>query len=193
MDIKTLVAIVSAAIALVSAAVSAFFSYQSLRRARLDQVFKAIDTRERYFGRLQSWSDEVLGLMAHAVHLCDLDPKKLPPGEFFMKRHDLRVRLSAMIDKGRWFFPNVDYETHGTHKEEAFRGYRQSVLNSIMWAYRALEVMDYTDQQKNIQRRIELVSDQRLFTSEIQKVLDPRKQEQEFASMMESVGTFHKG
>ncbi len=24
------------------------------------------------------------------------------------------------IDKGRWFFPNVDNETHGIHQEEAF-------------------------------------------------------------------------
>jgi hypothetical protein len=189
MDVKTQVAIASAIVALGSAVVSAYLSYRNLRNARLDQVFKAIGTRDRYFGRLQSWAEEALGLMAHAVHLCDLDPKKLPPGEFFMKRHDLRVRLSAMIDKGRWFFPNVDYETHGTHKEEAYRGYRNNVLNGLMGAYRAVCFIDYADAKKNTPRRIELVSAQRLFTSEIQKVLDPRTSDQVYARLMESVGT----
>jgi hypothetical protein len=181
------VSILSAGIALSAAIVSAYFSYQGLRNARLAQVFQAVAARDQYFSRLRSWSDEALDLMAQAVHLCDLDPKKLPPGEFFMKRHNLRVCLSATADKGRWFFPNVYVEKHGIHKEEAFRGFRQDVLNSLIWAYRSVGALDYADQSKNIQRRDELVSHQRLFTTEIQKVLDPRKRDEEFAMLLESV------
>jgi hypothetical protein len=114
------IAIISAVISLGGALASAYFSYRGLRDARLNQFLQTVAVRDQYFARLRSWADEALGLLAEAVHSCDLDPKKMPSGQFFMKRHDLRVRLSAVVDRGRWFFPNVRIDEHGSHKEESF-------------------------------------------------------------------------
>jgi hypothetical protein len=171
------VSITSAAIALVAASVSALFSYRGFRIQKLG-------ARDQYFSGLISWAENAVDLTAEAVHVCDLDPRKLPPGEFFKRRHQLQFRLSATIEKGRWFFPNIDVDTHGIHKEEAYRGYRPMVLDSLVWAYRSVGALDYVDQSKNPQRRDELVKCQRLFTTEIQKLLDPRSRKTEFEKLM---------
>jgi hypothetical protein len=105
------VSITSAAIALVAASVSALFSYRGFRIQKLG-------ARDQYFSGLISWAENAVDLTAEAVHVCDLDLRKLPPGEFFKRRHQLQFRLSATIEKGRWFFPNIDVDTHGIHKEE---------------------------------------------------------------------------
>lgn len=182
------VSILSAAIAFAAATLSAYFSHRTLQNVRLNQFFQTVAARDQYFSRLRLWADDAIDLLALAVHLCDLDPNKLPDGEFFTKRHDLRVRLSSMVDKGRWFFPNVAIDRHGSYKEEAYRGFRQDVLNSLISAYRSVGALDYTSRAGHAERRDELVASQRRFTTEIQRVLDPRKREEEFTRLMALVG-----
>jgi hypothetical protein len=180
MDTATIVSIVSAAIAASSAAI-AFSNYS---REELNQKIQTAKWKREYFAEVVKWSDESILLLSEALHLCDLDPQKCEKGEFFDNRHVLRIKLSAQIDKGRWFFPNYAIDEHGQQKEVAYRGYRPAVLNGLVFAYRAVTSLDYIDMTKNTDARMEIERGKRLFTGEIQLVLDPRTRDEEFKKLI---------
>ena len=49
------------------------------------------------------------------------------------------ARISAIIDRGRLFFPNVDLgDDHGADKEAGYKGHRQPALEALVSAYRLL-------------------------------------------------------
>jgi hypothetical protein len=92
-----------------------------------------------------------------------------------------------MIDRGRWFFPNLKTEEIGQTKERAFRGYRQDALNSLVEAYNVVTALDYSDGTKNRPLRQQLVDAKRIFVSEIQGLLDPAERDEEFEVITKSV------
>lgn len=126
-------------------------------------------------------------LFSEAMHLCELDPSKMEKPSFFDVRHILRVRFSAQIDKGRWFFPNYPAPGIGDQKQEAFRGYRHEVLDCLVDAYIKLNTLNYSDMSKNSEHRSAFEKIKRAFTSEIQKIIDPRSRDEEFKKLIESV------
>ena len=89
---------------------------------------------------------------------------------------DQRARLSALIDEGRLYFPNIPSKTHGRDKEAAFRGHRQAILDALVEAYDGLKVaveprsndpaMSLPEQYNKLRRH---------FVSETQKHVDPRR------------------
>ena len=182
----TIVSVVSAAIAAVSVAI-AFYNYRvasrNSSREQLNQKIEAAKWRREYFSDLVKWSDESMLLLSEALHLCDLDPQKCETGKFFDSRHALRIKLSAQIDKGRWFFPNYAVDQHEQHKEAAFRGYRLAVLDGLVFTYRAVTSLDYVNGANKTAARVQIEQGKKLFTSEIQQILDPRTRDEEFRKL----------
>lgn len=173
-------AVLISAIAACISAISALVASWNYHREQINQKITAAKWKKEYFADLLRWSDESMVLLSRAFHLCELDPKKMESNKFFELRHELRVSLSAQIDRGRWFFPNHTPEDHGQYKHEAYRGFRPAVLDGLVFAYRAVSALSYDDASKNIGSR-EIIKDaKRLFTSEIQKILDPRSRDEEF-------------
>lgn len=179
--------VVVSAIAATIAAASAAVTFRNYRREQLNQKIQAAKWQKEYFVDLVKWSDESLLLLSEALHLCDLDPQKCEKGKFFDIRHALRVKLSAQIDKGRWFFPNYVVDEHGQHKEEAYRGYRHKVLDGLVYAYRAVTKLNYVDGSKNEDARESINQAKRQFTSELQKVLAPESRDAEFKKLTKLV------
>lgn len=181
----------SVAISIMSTLVAAgalAISFRSSHRERLNQQIQAAKWKKEYFQDLFKWSTETMLLLSEALHLCDLDPQKCEKGSFFNTRHSLRIKLSAQIDTGRWFFPNYAPEKHGQHKLPAFRGYRPAVLDALVFAYQAVTRIDHLDCSKNGPVRNELESAKRRFTSEIQAILDLRSTNEEFKKLLYQVG-----
>lgn len=126
---------------------------------------------EQYFTDVRTWADRVCCTISEAIHMhrLDQDDPRL--------RMELLSRLSALLDSGRWYFPNRFSDEIGLHKPAAYRGLRQPVLDTICAAYdcmRAGEV-DCSEQ---------LVAVQRSFVSHIQAVLDPGVREQEISRVL---------
>ncbi|MBN9694638.1 MAG: hypothetical protein J0L85_02430 [Zoogloea sp.] len=184
---ETSTAIYIAALSSIIAALSALITVWNYRREQLNQKIAAAKWKKEYFADLLKWSDEAMLILSEAMHLCELDPQRTGETKFFDSRHYLRVRLSAHIDRGRWFFPNYRAEGVGEHKQEAFRGYRHEVLDGLVAAYRELCALDYKDHSKNRARRPGIEQAKRAFTTEIQKVLDPRSRDDEFRKLLGSV------
>ena len=180
-------AVIVSAIAACISALSALIAVWNFRREMLNQKIAGAKWKKEYFTDLLKWSDESMLQLSEALHLCELDPKRMPDNKFFETRHQLRVKLSAQIDRGRWFFPNYASDQHEHAKHEAFKGFRQPVLDGLVRAYQALTTLNYVDTTMNVATKAVVAEAKRHFTSEIQKVLDPRARDAEFQTLITRV------
>jgi hypothetical protein len=126
---------------------------------------------DQYLCNVRQWADEACECIARAMHATKLDPKEKEKELF-----EAMYKLSSLIDRGRWFFPNLWSDEVGIHKEAAYRGLRQPVLDCLVEAYDLVKALQQKDANANLSN---LVHRQRLFVSEVQQVLNPRRREQE--------------
>ncbi len=152
----------------------AYFGYRIHERMRL----------QHYLSELRFWSSECLECLSEAVHLCDLEPAVTEDPIFYNRRHAILVQLSAKIDQGRWFFPNVKDVDLETWKLESYKTVKHRPLDDLVYCYGAVRKMSYTDRQENQLLRSPLVEIKRDFTSSIQILLDPTKAHKQFGLAM---------
>jgi hypothetical protein len=176
-DLSTLASVASAFFAVASAVAGAYFARRSLLYARRA-------TQLQYFSELRAWAGGAVGALSRTVHLCELNPNEREAGEFARKRHKLRCRLSALLDRGRWFFPNVSQEEQGDEKGEAFRGHRHGIVQMLYRAYRLAGRINCRARDGNDALRGQLQEYQRSFVGEMMKVLDPRTLDAEFRQIV---------
>ena len=63
----------------------------------------------------------------------------------------LLAELSAYIDEGRFYFPNIDLKDgFGADKEFAYQGYRNFVLDTLVYLYGIFSSDDFTNYKANI-------------------------------------------
>jgi hypothetical protein len=88
--------------------------------------------------------------------------------------------VSAEIDKGRWFLPNIEDQAgkFGIKKELAYRGFRQIALDALVYSHdrfsKWLET-DHLDQLKREELIKFLTDSKRVLVSEVQHTVDPRR------------------
>jgi hypothetical protein len=122
---------------------------------------------DAHFQSVREWAQQVSFTLAAAIHLSDA-----PADE--TKKVEILTKLSALIDTGRWYFPNLWSDKHGVDKEPAYRGIRQPILDCVVAAYD-----DLKDGGISGERRRNLTACQRHFVSQVQTVLDPRRRDRE--------------
>lgn len=127
---------------------------------------------------LREWAAEAIDVLSEATYLCDfhcanndLDERAFP----------CRHRVSALIDRGRFFLPNIRRHEHGVEKPYAYRGLRHSALDPLVAAERVLSI-GVTG--RFIDRKHALIAMKREFVSSIQQILDPERHNQEVAHMI---------
>lgn len=80
-------------------------------------------------------------------------------------------KLSALIEHGRFYFPNIDRgDSFGKEKPSAYQGYRNIILDTLVYLYQIFLKEDYMKYDNHIIRL------QRLFTSLVFDYLEPSKQ-----------------
>ncbi len=80
------------------------------------------------------------------------------------------AELSALIETGRFYFPNIDlHDGFGANKPLAYRGYRNVVLDFLVYEYQLFEREDSNKYVEHAE------SPQRLFTSYVFQYLNPKK------------------
>jgi hypothetical protein len=163
----------SAAVALCAAAATVWFARRNLTRELVNQQINMVGAELKYFEDFKKWADQLAETLTEAIHLCDLDPNKVTGEPFFARRHRLRVTLSTMIDRGRWFFPNIEVDDHGADNELGYRGYRHELLDGLVSAYRCLQRLDYNKRENNQSLRNDLTAAKRHFVGHVQAIIDP--------------------
>jgi hypothetical protein len=170
------IAIASAAISIIAVVITIVIDRRShhleLSRASVEINMLLLE----YYRDLRAWADEVIEVMSETGYLCDLDPKRATSIDFFGQRHSCLYRLSALLDRGRLFLPNIKEDQIGTSKPNAYKGLRQKALDLVSSAIEQLEKLSYVDQQTNLQVRKRFMDIKRDFTSELQALLDTRQQ-----------------
>ena len=68
---------------------------------------------------------------------------------FFVRRLELISKLSSLIDRGRFLFPNYELAGIGENKGAANRGLRDPVLNRVVAALEVVSAVDYIDYKRN--------------------------------------------
>jgi hypothetical protein len=177
----------SAVVAVFAAVATIWISKRNLSRQLVNQRINMVAARQKYFEDFQNWANKSVDILTEAIHLCDLDPKRVVGETFFDRRHRLRITLSALIDRGRWFFPNIEVDDHGAEKELGYRGYRHELLNGLVNAYRYLNRLDYQDCNNNGSIRGELTVAKRYFVGQVQKIIDPATQRTEFDQIRSTI------
>jgi hypothetical protein len=114
--------------------------------------------------QLINWANRVVVAMAEAYHL---NPKT--------DLLALATNLSALIDEGRWFFPNIGKKDTDHGKPGAYQGTRQAVLDQIVAVYDAVVAMSSASDQAREALMANIHAARRHFVSEIQHAVDPRR------------------
>lgn len=124
------------------------------------------------------WAHEAIDLVSEATGFARGRGGAYPPEEFRRGALSLAQRLSAAADRGRLFFPNITPDQHGREKEAAFQGYRQPILDAVVFACAQVERIDPNGTGPDEAAADVLVKCRRLLVSEAQNAIDPRRRGQ---------------
>lgn len=120
---------------------------------------KKYELTYQYYQDVVAWHSDVIKVITQLKATNEENSKKVYLAE-----------LSALIETGRFYFPNIDqHDNFGADKPMAYRGYRNVVLDFLVYEY---QLFDRKDSNKYIKHAESL---QRLFTSYVFQHLDPKK------------------
>ena len=143
-------------IALVSLGLSAALAVFYLR----DRKRAAFDLATRHTDALRSWHVDVVVVL---VRLRSLDRAHTDAGHV----QDCAL-LSALIEQGRFFFPNIDRgDGFGSEKPPAYRGYRNLALDFLVASFNLMQ------RPAGDRRGVDAAQLQRYFTSIVVEVVSP--------------------
>jgi hypothetical protein len=150
--------------------------YAGIRKERLSisqYRLSASAFASDWFRDLRAWASEAIDVLSEAAYNApgSTDPTPMPADVRTRCRH----RLSALIDRGRFFLPNLRPDAKGAEKPSAFRGTRHAALDQLVLAEQVLAGTPLEGKEYPSMRAA-LVAIKRDFVAEIQDILDPRSQ-----------------
>ena len=139
--------------AAIAGALIAHFLRKGERRA------KALDAFDKYRRELMDFTNDVISAMSQAEILIKTNPARSPASDiagqrFFEQRIELMSKLSSMVDRGRFLFPNHEIAGIGENKGDANQGLRDPVLNRVLAAHQVVKAVDYQDYGQNSRKLI---------------------------------------
>lgn len=148
--------VISDCIALISLCVAIFAAIYALISNT-----KKFELTYQHYKEIANWHTIVVEILISLRFLS---------GENYMEKKQLLVKLSALIESGRLYFPNIiKGDGYGGKKPLAYQGYRNIVLDFLVYSYQLFE----KDNHKKYSHHAETL--QRLFTSYIYEYLKPSK------------------
>jgi hypothetical protein len=178
--IGVIIGVVSAVTAIAAALVSWLAARKSDRVAVSQQRLGTHTAAAEWLRDLREWASEAIDVLSEASYTC---------GHGDTSQHDCteqlracRHRVSALIDRGRFFLPNQHVENVGGDKPSAFRGWRHAALDPLVAAERVLSGQVGPGQFET--REAALVQMRREFVSAIQRILAPDLHNKEIARMI---------
>lgn len=144
------------------------------------QQLATYSTAANWLHDLREWAFEAVDILAEASYLCKYVDRLEEDGE--QQLHFCRHRMSALIDRGRFFLPNQNTDEYGQEKLPAYRGYRHAVLDPLLAAVRILE--GKASPGKFLTRESALIEMRKIFVSGVQRILAPDSNNRKITSMI---------
>lgn len=183
-------ALIGPTISAVSAAVSFYFSRKSRSAVKIQQRMQLLTLQRHNDSDLRQWAGEAVSVLSEATMFCYDEVISLHGNRFVEPRNSLLCRLSAIIDRGRWFLPNEKTDLKGHLKPVAYQGFRPAALDALVEAFELLTNLSGTNSVQTAEVRNKLVDVRREFVSAIQEKLDPRTREKQLSDAARGVMTF---
>ncbi len=178
--------IIFGALSILVAGVAAWIAWAAAKRSELaadrEQQIAAISTVASWQGDIRAWAGEVIDTLSEASYRCGYEDEGGDDCKDALKH--CRFRLSGLIDRGRFFFPNIPDPSVGKRKPSAYRGWRHGVLDSLVAAERVLS--GHEGYGKFRDREDALIAMRREFVSAIQQILAPAVYNQEIAKLVQA-------
>lgn len=179
LDVGTLIALGSAAVALLSIIVSLL---TSRAQHRLSEKL-AEDERAMLFEQVRMqrdsdilrWTERSIGLLAEAESVVAVYDPASTSADARAQLRSLRTHLSAVVDTGRMFFPNSRPDGKGQEKPGAYQGERQWILEVLVGAHAVLAKVDSAADVDRLATVARLAEIRREFVSQAQLAIDPRR------------------
>lgn len=166
--LDVVIAIGSALVALVSAFASRAETRRQ-RRLQTERLRQSIDAASL------EWGNHAIDALGRAAMFARTRHLQANDGTFAGGKTSLMINLSALVERGRMFFPNLDGDNKGMDKDGAYRGHRPPILDAMMWAYFELDALT-RDGGPTGDNSADFIDDcRRLMVSELQAHLDPRR------------------
>ena len=162
-------------LALLVSGTTAFVVWRNARRQELGFAQWLRDLRE--------WASEAIDTLSEAHYACKA--KDSSPSDISRCIY----RLSALIDRGRFFLPNRKQTTHENDKPLAYQGNRHLALAPLILALNVLEgeVPDYVDREFVMRNRPTVMRElQREFVSHIYLILGPEQYNRAIANLIKT-------
>lgn len=135
---------------------------------KLSQV-PLLNVQDEYFRQLWSWGHEVYEAVKTAITMCNLDVPGSPPDmSNIVKCHkELLGELSALLKRGRWFFPNVQTNEWDGEREARFLGYKQELLSAVANVYWYAQKIHHADEDRNYTIKEGLIKQKKIIKNEM--------------------------
>jgi len=181
----TTVSVVAASVGSAATLIGVFTAWLASRGseklARHQSEIAAHATAAEWLREVREWASATIDVMSEASYTCKAaDDSSENRVETVLST--CRHRISSLIDRGRFFFPNQDPESKGAHKPPAYRGHRHAVLDPLVAVERILGGDASTANFKS--RDSAIVQMRREFVSRVQGVLSPQTHNLQIARLI---------
>src|SRR5262245_27582342 len=147
---------------------------QDLAREQGQLMFEQV--RMQRDSDVLSWTHDCVEVLARCEAFFESVSPGTQPAESRDELRRLRHRLSALIDCGRLFFPNHEPDKKGADSPAAYQGFRQRILSRLVSAYTVVSKFErLKSDEHRLERLARLNALRRMFVSEAQLALDPRR------------------
>ena len=177
--INNYIPIFSALISVLAVIIAARTSYkQNILNAQLakeEQKLIYEQVRLQRDSDIINWADKCIDILSEQESFlrCN-DLRNLSP-EREKRAKELLHILSAMIDRGRIYFPNDFIAGKGEDKPRAYRGERQRILNHLVRCYDSFMSTVGKDKDNSAEAANYILDRRRKFVSEAQLAIDPHR------------------
>ncbi len=161
-----------AILGILSAAVALASFILNLRLIARQERRNAANLKLAYDSDIIKWSTEVIEALAMANETLCEKGLSYTDQDFASRRSAERAKLSALIDRGRIFFPNREDGDYGKDKELGFQGRRQAILDALVDAHELLGKAGGPPGPDRASADA-LLKHRRMFIAEVYKAIDP--------------------
>ncbi len=147
---------------------------QALAKEQSQLLFEQV--RMQRDSDILGWTHDCVNVLAECEAVFESATAPSLGAESRDRLRALRHRLSALIDYGRMFFPNQDPDKKGVDNPGAYQGFRQRILSRLVAAYTVVAKFErLKSDEHRLERLARLNELRRLFVSEAQLAIDPRR------------------
>ena len=182
-----LLGLVAAGISALAAALSigvAFYVHrQSEKLGKAQYRVAALGQASSWLGDFRGWASAAVDVLSRAEYGMAQFTTAGDRGN----SNDCACELSALIDRGRFFLPNIPQEDVGSGKPSAYQGYRHPILDPLVAAERVLTAK--ADPASHGSAKDAILNMRREFVSSVQRVLGPEHHNKAIAEVIRELSS----